>query len=735
MHKSRLSTRAAQEIKERLTFTPAYFDAKKPPSPVRMYRDSGEYLHVPLSFGLSTFPNYPKESHLSEGSPIEITRLPDPYHPSVAEPDRQAQFMRDMEHCARNSHSFCAEAATGSGKCLGVDELVLMHDGSVKRTGDLVAGDLLMGVDSTPRKVIHANDGYGDMVRITPTKGRSWTCNTDHILSLKAAYSSDHIKKGDVVHVSVNDYLLWSDHKKRIFKQWRASVDFSSTPYNLPVSAYTLGVFLGNFFLKQSMMTLPTEEEDVLGAAYLRGLIYENGLIPKEAKTGSRATRLNVLAGFICAIGGFNKQYKATESRLQLLEDILYVARSLGFAAYVKEKTNKKNAYVKLSIQGDYTELPCKLPHKITSSHKDVTITGFTVQSIGKGAWRGIVIDGDRQYLLDDFTVTHNTVVALRTAGVLGRTTFVGVHLNTLAHQWAEEANRHLGIPQDKISIIHGDKCDFEGKYLCVGLYQSVAKGKYPREFYEYFGTAIFDELHRTGAKILSQALPAFNASTRIGMSATLKRRDNCERIYYNHLGTASCVSEADALPMSCYPMNFESGKKYPSGRSVPNMVLLKLLAEDARRNELILSIIKKLHANNRQILVVSHLIDHLKLLRAKLIACNINGSDIGLFIGENKDELQAIKDNSRIILATYGMMKEGVDIPRLDAGVDATPSSQATQIIGRIRRPKVGKKPPVWYTIVDVNIPRFVRQFKARKKDYKETKVRIIYNDSRIYR
>jgi len=333
-------------------------------------------------------------------------------------------------------------------------------------------------------------------------------------------------------------------------------------------------------------------------------------------------------------------------------------------------------------------------------------------------------------------TGSGKTVVGLNTAGKLGRTTLVLVHLERLCTQWVKEIQQHLGIPLDRISIIRGDKMDFQGKDFCVGLYQSISKeGKYPPDFYDYFGTVIFDEVHKTGARLLSQCLPLFNANVRIGLSATMERSDGCEKIYQMHLGAVQCKSEAEAMEMICYPINYKSSVKYPTKGNISHMILHKIASRDKQRNKLLVNIISKLYHNNRNILVTSHLLDHLKHLQSLLVKANIPIEDTGLFISSNAANLDDIAKNSKIILATNGMITEGVDIPRLDAGVDATPSGKAKQLIGRTRRPLKGKKTPVWYTIVDLDVPRYRKYFKKRLKDYKESNVRIKYNDNKIYR
>lgn len=50
-------------------------------------------------------------------------------------------------------HPACI-AATGAGKCLGKDTPVLLYDGRVVPVQDVQVGDLLMGPDSQPRRVL-----------------------------------------------------------------------------------------------------------------------------------------------------------------------------------------------------------------------------------------------------------------------------------------------------------------------------------------------------------------------------------------------------------------------------------------------------------------------------------------------------------------------------------------------------------------------------------------------------
>lgn len=356
-------------------------------------------------------------------------------------------------------------APPGTGKSLAPHEPVLMYDGSIKRTGDLVVGDLLMGPDGGPRRVTNTHPGYGPMFRVTPTKGKSFECNGDHILSLRCSKAprnrSVNPKRGDICHVTVNQWREWSIEQKGKWKQWRAAVDFPERPAPL-LDPYVMGAMLGDGTLHQGFL-LTCEEPEVLealeNAAADHGVepvrsFASNGTTPRlrysrtgtgsnpvvdivrsygmdthgrdkhihfDYKAGSRETRLQLLAGYVDTDGSYDARggvFDIVSKSRQLIEDVAFVARSLGLAAYPTpcEKTctnnNVTGLYHRISISGDIDMIPTRVPRKQAAprrQRKDVTNVGFDIEPIGDGDYFGIIVNGDHQYLLDDFTVTHNT--------------------------------------------------------------------------------------------------------------------------------------------------------------------------------------------------------------------------------------------------------------------------------------------------------------------------------------
>ena len=145
--------------------------------------------------------------------------------------------------------------------------------------------------------------------------------------------------------------------------------------------------------------------------------------IPLFLKTAARKKRLFLLAGLIDTDGYAERGHLSYVSISQpLAEDVAFLARSLGLAAYVCSieksitSTGFTGRYFRVSISGDTGIIPCKLRRKQSGPRlqkKDVLRTGWRVEPMGKGDYYGFTLDGDGRFLLGDFTVTHNTTSAI----------------------------------------------------------------------------------------------------------------------------------------------------------------------------------------------------------------------------------------------------------------------------------------------------------------------------------
>lgn len=365
-----------------------------------------------------------------------------------------------------------AVSATGSGKCLGRDTPVLMFDGTTRMVQDVKPGDVLMGPDSKARFVKSTTRGIENLWRVIPKKGEPFVVNESHILSLKMTRSCNSVTTpdgirvvaGDIVNLTVSDYLTGSKTFKHCAKTWRTAINFPEQSSSFPMPPYILGVWLGDgtaraphittgdveifhefstyadsigsrlnivsnspgSFLMQLGSSAKTgrhgREGSPMGNALRELQVLGNKHIPHIYKVASRKDRLEMLAGILDSDGYFvGKGYSLTFKSARLMDDTIFLARSLGFSC-TKHPTMKRccnngvvGLYWRCDINGPVDEIPCRVERNKSGPRrqkKDVLMTGFSLEPMGPGDYFGFEILGpDRLFVLGDFTVTHNTVV------------------------------------------------------------------------------------------------------------------------------------------------------------------------------------------------------------------------------------------------------------------------------------------------------------------------------------
>lgn len=423
------------------------------------------------------------------------TPLKDPSGLLVYQPEPAARLAWTLRH----NNAALDGSDTG---CHAADTEILMFSGEIKKVQDVAAGDQLMGMDSTPRTVLRTIRGRGTMVRITPVKGDPFVVNEDHILSLvqTTTHSSGAYHKFDeaVFDVSVWDRdITWNDTQRSLRKLFRVPADFPERPAP-PIDPYFLGVLLGDGCLLSHAFSVTTADQPVVEAVqaqatawgakitavprpgcqtlYLRAsrplkdalrtlallnTVSDTKFVPQQYLTGSRDVRKAILAGLLdtdghLEHGGFDYISKSK----RLARGVAFLARSLGLAAYVKPcrkgcQTGVVGDYFRVSVSGDCDMLPMrvKIP-PARRQRKSVLRTGFQTEYLGLGDYFGFELDGDRRYLMGDFTVTHNTGKSYQGAAAfreLGLRPVI-VCPKTVIPAW-DRVCRHIGIqPSDIVS-------------------------------------------------------------------------------------------------------------------------------------------------------------------------------------------------------------------------------------------------------------------------------------------
>lgn len=135
--------------------------------------------------------------------------------------------LRDYQHhvvtgarlaYARKHNAVLLVMPTGAGKCLAPGTPVLMYNGTIKPVEQIQAGELVMGPDSLPRRVVGLARGREAMYRIVPTKGDPYTVNESHILSFRN-------ERGLILNISVrqmkNHKSMCAELRRLGFQGWR----------------------------------------------------------------------------------------------------------------------------------------------------------------------------------------------------------------------------------------------------------------------------------------------------------------------------------------------------------------------------------------------------------------------------------------------------------------------------------------------------------------------------------
>ena len=318
------------------------------------------------------------------------------------------------------------------------------------------------------------------------------------------------------------------------------------------------------------------------------------------------------------------------------------------------------------------------------------------------------------------------TIMALYLIGKLKRKTIIIVHKEFLLNQWIKRIEEFL--PEARVGIIQASKIDYQNKDIVIGMLQSLSAKEYDVEkVFGDFGFTVVDECHHIAAEVFSRSLPKVNSYYSLGLSATPKRADGLSHVFEAYLGPMVYkVNKRDDKLVRVNVIKYNDhnpqyNKEELSGYGklcIPRMI--NNIVSNFSRNMLIKSILKNLVKDGRQTLVLSDRRDHLK----NLFQMVSEFATVGYYVGGMKQKDLDKSEEMQVILGTYPMSSEGLDIPSLDAVIFTTPKSSIEQSIGRITR-KNHEKTPVAYDIVD-QFSLFPRQFDKRLKVYKKLEYEV---------
>ena len=720
------------------------------------------------------------------------------------------------------------EVPCGRGKCLAKDTPILMYDGTIKKVQHVSVGELIMGDDSTPRRVLSLARGREKMYSITsrdPEKSMHYTVNESHILSLKTATDK-------VVDIPVLDYMKHtSAHNAERLYGYRVPITF--------------------------------EEKQIRENPYRVGFGYMNRKsLPKEFIYNTHEIIRHVLAGMIDYIGFYhNGGYEIIMTRKHKLlsSGVVFMAKCLGLSAVKKYTRFEELPFCcSVFITGyGIHKIPVKTAYLASSCMKDFPHPGvlkfaLDVKELEEDDYYGFEIDGNRRFVLGDMTVTHNTVMALKIISEIGRPALIFVNKGFLADQWLERIATYL--PRASVGRIQADVFDIEGRDIVICMIQTIYDRDYTtKAVFRDFGITVIDEVHRIGSGEYSRAM--FNITTPyiLGISATVDRKDGMEQALKLFIGDvlySDKRQDGDAVQIRCLEYFDRENEKYNEVEydfrgNVKYATMMSKICEHRPRLDFLFRILVDLveeypedisemggcgippqkstatlenyflkpdkkkeeekgaieclvcrrmvcsddfvqtscchsfcetclddletpkcplckkrftlsvssaaetpiapssssvtgscaprlteYPGQNQIIVLAQYRSVLKELFKRIQMTGL--TTVGYYVGGMKQEDLDISKTKQILLATYSMASEGLDVATLSTLVFATPRTDIKQSVGRILRQKHARNPIV-VDVVDSH-STFKNQWSKRRAYYKQNSYAIYKNTSDYY-
>ena len=358
------------------------------------------------------------------------------------------------------------------GKCFGKGTKVLMFNGRLKNIEDINIGNLVMGPDLSPRRVLGLHNGVDNMYKITPSSGGDvQLVNSKHEIyyGLKNHHTNEVTFKTSTPEELMIKFNKTPSCRDKHFLYRKNGIKFQNIYTDLLLDPYILGLWIGDgstnkpafesmdieiinhlneFAINHGMKTnirsnknsrsltinlsggSISKYRNLPGNWFLDRLsdlnIREYKDIPEEYIYTSEENRLQILAGLIDTDGWYDKiknrfGFCQVDYRKHIVDKFVFIARSLGMKVSVRKKRCKDSEMCKkhseycyvASILSGCDKIPTKIKRKQTNQvkffAKDINRSMFNIEYSGIDDYFGFELDGDHLFLLGDLTIAHNS--------------------------------------------------------------------------------------------------------------------------------------------------------------------------------------------------------------------------------------------------------------------------------------------------------------------------------------
>lgn len=255
-----------------------------------------------------------------------------------------------------------------------------------------------------------------------------------------------------------------------------------------------------------------------------------------------------------------------------------------------------------------------------------------------------------------------------------------------------------------------------------------------------YIDGPIVSNCHHMSSEVFCNCLKKCNTYYSLGLSGTMNRKDGLTFVFKMYLGEICFKTKEDNgennVLVKAIDYHVLDDDEYNEverdfrGNIKHTTLISKVANYEYRANFILDVIINELNINPKQQIILLSQTKNLLNYLYKLINLK-NVTSVGYYIGGMKEKDLKESESKQIILATFAMAAEALDIKSLTTLVLATPKSDIVQAVGRIMRAEHSQ--PLIIDIIDQHDP-LLNQFNKRRSFYNEKNYKIIRTTNENY-
>ena len=293
--------------------------------------------------------------------------------------------------------------------------------------------------------------------------------------------------------------------------------------------------------------------------------------------------------------------------------------------------------------------------------------------------------------ILSLYTGAGKTVLALYILSVLKKKALIVVHKQFLADQW--ESRIATFLPNAKVGRVQQKQCDVGPEFdISIAMIQSMSQKDYPLDTWRSFGVMILDECHHVNSETFCLVMSKNVSSFNIGLSATPKRLDGLECVFEDYIGPILFTMESVQLENVHVDVIHYKHPRYAT-EPMPmtkageiNMAgVINFVLSLPERDDVVVQKLRECLVHQRHILVLTDRRTHVDTLVERLVT--VEGISAGKYYGGMKQEALTESERCSVIVGTFHIASEGLDIPSLDTVFMISSRSNVKQCIGRAMR------------------------------------------------